>query len=242
MLIWIDTAAGVMGVPEGVVRGEQMERLMSLEALRERIERDSGAAMERVRELAEAELQAAREEARRILEQAQAEAEQLRRQAYQEGTRQAVSDWHERQAAAAVDKTRVVQEMHAKLADVVTNAVERIVQTQDRASLYERALKNVQSLTRGATALKLRVGPDDYAHACQCIASIADLQDVGLSVEVVSDAGLRPGSCIFESDLGVLDASLQTQLDGLRAAMERAVRRAAAEHEAAQETSSGEQS
>jgi type III secretion protein L len=45
--------------------------------------------------------------------------------------------------------------------------------------------------------------------------------------DVLVEPGLRPGSCIFESDMGVLDASLETQLDGLRLAVARALRKAA---------------
>jgi len=233
MLVWINTPVGTMGVEEGVIRAAEVQELQALEALRQRIERDRDALLAAARDAAAAELAAAQQEAQRLVQQAQEQAEQTRRQAYDDGMRQAVSDWHERQASAAVDKTRVVREMHEKLADIVTHAVERIVQSQDRASLYQRALKNVQSLTRGATSLKLRVGPDDYQQARDCIASIDDLHEAGLQVEVVADGNLRAGSCIFESDLGVLDASLQTQLDGLRAAMARAVRRAAAEDEPA---------
>ena len=52
---------------------------------------------------------------------------------------------------------------------------------------------------------------------------------MGMTVEVQVDAALPVGSCIFESDMGVVDASLSTQLDALRSAMARAVRKAVAE-------------
>ena len=61
------------------------------------------------------------------------------------------------------------------------------------------------------------------------LGGLAGQAEAGLTVELKVDPGLKPGSCIFESDLGVLDASLQVQLEGLRGAMERAVRRALAE-------------
>jgi type III secretion protein L len=47
------------------------------------------------------------------------------------------------------------------------------------------------------------------------------------------DPTLNPGGCVFESDLGILDASLHTQLEGLRAAMDRAVRAALSESDEA---------
>jgi type III secretion protein L len=77
--------------------------------------------------------------------------------------------------------------------------------------------------------LTLRVSPDDAEAAREGLAGVAELQTLGTTVEVQVDASLAPGSCIFESDMGVVDASLSTQLDALRAAMARAVRKAVAE-------------
>lgn len=228
MLIWIKTHGGLAGARDGIVRREEIEELVAVQALREQVSLQRQDLLDEARREAEGIVGSARAQAEALLQSANDQAEQLRQAAFDEGMRQAVQEWHDKQAVAAVDKSRVVREMHAKLADIVTNAVERIVHSEDRAALYQRALRNVQSLTRGASSLKLRVGPQDHADAQACIASIPDLAEAGLSVEIVADAGLRPGSCIFESDTGVLDASLQTQLDGLRAAMERAVRRAVA--------------
>jgi type III secretion protein L len=118
--------------------------------------------------------------------------------------------------------------MHEKLATIVTGAVERIVHTEERAALYQRALRSVRSFARGASTLALRVSADDHAHARAALDSLKALQTQGLHIEVSVDPALRAGSCVFESEVGILDASLQTQLDGLRAAMDRAVRKALA--------------
>ncbi|MCM5681451.1 type III secretion system stator protein SctL [Schlegelella sp. S2-27] len=227
MLIWLQTAAGPVGVEEGVVRAEEVQALVSVQELQRRMEQSVEQMLSETRRQAAAEMEAAQAQAREIIDDAREEAQGLRQAAYEEGTRQAVSEWHERHLQAAIGHDRAVREMHARLADVVTSAVERIVLYEDRGALYQRALKSVQSLTRGNGSLRLRVGMDDYAQARDCLGAMDHLQEAGLELDVVADAALAPGSCIFESDLGVLDASLQTQLAGLRAAMERAVRRAA---------------
>jgi type III secretion protein L len=237
MLILIQTPLGAIGVPDGVLRAGQVQHLCDITGLQQRLADERERLMEAARARADAHVEQADAEARRILEQSREEAERIRHAAHEEGLRRAAQEWYERQTETAVDKARSVREVHAKLADVVTHAVERIVQTEDRAALYQRALKSVQSLTRGASTLRLRVGPDDHEHARQCMAAVDLGQLAGLEVEVVADNKLRAGSCIFESELGVLDASLQTQLDGLRAAMERAVQRAAMEHPVADDPS-----
>lgn len=227
MLIWLQTPAGAVGLEEGVIRADEVQALVSAEELRCRMEQAVEQTLAEAREQAAAEVAAAQAQAREIVDDAREEAQQLRQAAYDEGTRDAVAQWHERHLQAVVEQERAQRAMHARLAEVVASAVERIVLCEDRGALYQRALKSVQSLTRGSGSLRLRVGMDDYAQARDCLGAIGGLQEAGLELEVLADAALPPGSCIFESELGVLDASLQTQLSGLRAALERAVRRVA---------------
>lgn len=222
-------SVGRLAVAHGVLRAADVAEL-----------RDAASVLRDAGREAAAIVAEARREAARILDQARVDAEahwqssQDRIEAAceagrAEGERQAAHAWHERQADHAVDKAKAVRGLHDRLAEVVTSAVERIVQTESRAALYQRALRSVQSLSRDATALTLRVNAGDVESAREGIAAVAELAASGLTVEVVADGALPPGSCRFESDLGVVDAGLHTQLDALRAAMSRAVRRAVAE-------------
>ncbi|RZI61994.1 MAG: HrpE/YscL family type III secretion apparatus protein [Rubrivivax sp.] len=217
------------GAPYGILRASEVTLLRHDHEIRQ-------AATAR----AEALIAQAQTEAERILSEAQARAEALLRDAQTqidaacesgraEGERQAALAWHERQAGRAVDQADAVRGLHERMAEVVTSAVERIVQTEGRAALYQRALRSVQALSRSATALTLKVSSADFDAARDGIAAVPELQSAGLSVEVIVDPALPAGSCLFESDMGVVDASLKTQLDALRSAMSRAVKRAVAE-------------
>jgi type III secretion protein L len=177
-------------------------------------------------------LEQARGEAAALLEQARADAQEAVRRGYEEGQHRAALEWHDRQAAEAVARAESLRRMHEKLAAIVTTAVERIVQTESREALYQRALQGVKSLTRGVSTLVLRVSAADYAQASAALAALP-AQPHGLTVDVKVDPTLNPGGCVFESDLGILDASLHTQLEGLRAAMDRAVRAALSESDEA---------
>ena len=235
MLIWwktstpADGGAAAAGAQHGILRAAEV-------TLRRQDHEVRQAASAR----AEALLAQAQEEAARLVADAQARAEAMLQDAQAridaaceagraEGERQAAIAWHERQAGRAVHQADAVRGLHERMAEVVTSAVERIVQTEGRAALYQRALRSVQALSRSATALTLKVSHADFDAARDGIAAVPELQAAGLSVEVVVDPALPAGSCLFESDMGVVDASLTTQLDALRAAMSRAVKRAVAE-------------
>ncbi|UXH78286.1 type III secretion system stator protein SctL [Roseateles amylovorans] len=229
MLIWWQGEAARAGADHGVVRAADVAVLREVATVRRDAAERADELLADARAQAEQILADARAEAEALLTQAQARIEAACEAGRAEGERQAALAWHERQADQAVDQAKVVRGLHERLADVVTSAVERIVQTEGRAALYQRALKSVQSLSRSATALTLRVSTADFEAARDGIAAVPDLQAAGLTVEVVVDPALPSGSCLFESDIGVVDASLTTQLDALRAAMSRAVRRAVAE-------------
>ena len=229
MLIWWHGAGGRVGTPHGVLRAAEVGELVAAHTVHVSARERADAVLAEAEARAEGLLAEARAQAEALLAEAQVRIAQACEDGRAEGEREAALVWHERQAGQAVAQVRAVHAMHERLADVVTTAVERIVHTEGRAALYQRALKSVQTLSRTATALTLRVSAADFEDARQGIAAVPELQAMDLAVEVVVDTALPPGSCIFESDIGRVDASLATQLGALRTAMARAVRRAVSE-------------
>jgi type III secretion protein L len=232
MVIWLHGTAGGAGLEDGIVPAALAGGVAELDALRRSMDEQRDQLLAAARVEAQALLEQAREEAARLQEAARAEAARARQEAYDAGRRQAALEWHEQQTGSVIDKAQVLRNMHEKLATIVTAAVERIVHTEQREALYQRALRSVQGLARGASTLALRVNAADYEHARSAIESLQALQTQGLHIEVNVDPALAPGGCVFESEVGILDASLQTQLEGLRAAMDRAVRKALVEGDA----------
>lgn len=230
MLIWWSREAeGTVGAEHGVLRSSDIDELTDASRLKAEALQRAEAIVVEARAQAQQIIRAAHDQAQALMADAQAGIEDAREQARLDGERQSALEWHERQAGHAMKTASTLRGMHERLADVVTTAVERIVQSENRSALYQRALKSVQSLSRSATALTLRVSPGDAEPARQGLAEVPELQALGMTVEVQVDGTLAPGSCIFESDMGVVDASLSIQLDALRAAMGRAVRKAVAE-------------
>lgn len=208
----------------GIIRAEQAQRVLNMIDIENRaamhIAKLSAGAEKAAREL----IAAAHVEVKHLLDLTKAQVADALQEAYIQGNLQAVTEWHEQQLVIARTKADKATELHEKLAEVVTTAVERIVQGEGRAALFKRALKSVQSLAAGSTAITLRVSASDEDDAIASIAALLHTHRSHQQMTVVVDSTLAPGSCIFESEAGILDASLQTQLDALRAAMSRAVR------------------
>ena len=226
MVIWLHGAASDVGVDDGILPAALAGGVADFDALRGSMAAQREQVLQAARAEAQALLQRAQQDADGLREAARVDAERMRQEACEAGRRQAALEWHRQQTGSVIDKAQMLRNMHEKLATIVTAAVERIVHTEQRGALYQRALRGVQGLARGASTLALRVNAGDYEHARAAIESLQSLQAQGLHIEVSVDPALPPGGCVFESEGGILDASLQTQLDGLRAAMDRAVRKA----------------
>lgn len=189
----------------------------------------------------EAILNAARDEAGRLIAEGQARADELveaalrerseaAEQGYRHGEQEAIADWIERVAQAGDARALLHERMRERLAEVVSMAVEKIVAVQQRELLFERALTEVDRIAGGAAYLNVSVHPSDQARAQAAFNRLAARwRDLGqpFPISVVGDTRLDPGSCVAESDLGVIDASLETQLRAMRSAVSRALKHAA---------------
>jgi type III secretion protein L len=233
MLIWLDHHQKDCAAEHGLLRADDCESVLDIGRSRARLAERERAVLEEARLRAEVLMCEAEAKAQERIEQARAQAvadlAEARRRGYEEGTRQAALEWHARQTGTTIEQARELAGLRDRLAGIVTSAVERIVQAEPRDALFQRALRNVQSLTRGASSLTLRVHADDLSSAESAVAAMNGGTLEGLHVDVVADPALARGGCIFETEGGILDASLDVQLAGLREAMDRAVRRAGLE-------------
>ena len=74
---------------------------------------------------------------------------------------------------------------------------------------------------RGEQKVTVRVSPADEPAVSKALAAMTS----GSYLNVVADPRLKRDSCILESDLGVIDASLETQLKALERAFSAKIRK-----------------
>jgi len=240
MLIRLGANTGASS-PYGILKADEAQVLIDAQRLRAetnarceetlaQAQAQGEAILAQAHEQATQYMQQAQEQAQQLMQMAQAAIDDAMRRAHEEGQRAAAAEWHERHAQLLAHHAQVMASMHDRLAGVVAAAVERVIAAVPRAALFEHALKHVQALTRGAATLLVRVHPDDLEAASEALARLRG--STALQVEVSADAMLQPGSCIFESEMGVLDAGLGVQLGAMRLALERAVRLSPLQEEA----------
>lgn len=153
----------------------------------------------------------------------QAEVQAARDTGYQDGYRDGLAalDAAKRQYAAQVGSQVAgvlaafdtqIQALESRMADAVVDTAVRLARQVVRRELQQHpeliaqvALDAVNAVMLSARHLRLRLHPDDLALVEAALADDLKAREVML----LPDAGLSPGGCLIESDLGQVDARIE---------------------------------
>jgi type III secretion protein L len=151
---------------------------------------------------------------------------QARNDAYKDGLAKAESEAVRRWTLAEIDRLSWLKALQPALAEVVVDAVSLLAKEIDRENLLARALELLQTSLRAVSRASLRVHPASVEAAESALRRFDRQTGLGRVADVVPDETLAEDACILESESGKVDASLQTQLDAIREAIESAAQRA----------------
>jgi type III secretion protein L len=229
MVVWFRHGPCTVGVEDGVVRAQDFATLTSLLAAADSLEGERQRALAEARQEVDAMRIAAQEEIDAMKAEAREELERGYRDGLERGKQDAAAQWAETALRDAGSSRRSLERQTARLSNIVSLAVERVVEQEDRPALYRRALRTITKLLKDVPMLTLRVPEADRDSAQRAVDSVVQQLSTSMPIEVVTDAGLPQGSCLFESDQGVIDAGLDTQLAAIKRAVSRAAQHLALE-------------
>lgn len=150
------------------------------------------------------------------------QARELERQrGYEAGLDEGRKVGAERLAELAVDHARLLDSLQQTIVETVLRVLEEVLVGAPREAFFEAALRRARQLCRQHVFLTLHVSPVDEEPARTALDRW--FEDAGLAnpVDLRVDAGLKPMACLVESDVGMVDGSLQVQLAAIRKALTR---------------------
>jgi type III secretion protein L len=226
MAVWLKFGQLETGFEHGVIRQEDFAQLCSMVEAAKAIEHEVASM------LAIAKLQA-----QQIVAAAVADSERTRKQAehkyktgfdqgFGDGVKRATEQWTSTAIKVEQSDRQAMERKTDRMAQLVTQAVQLIVESEDSIGLYKRALRTVVKSVGDVSTLTLRVSEGEQACAQRAIDEIVAQLNCQTNIDVVADSRVRVGACLFESDQGSVDASLDVQIEAIRRAVSRAVKRA----------------
>ena len=149
-------------------------------------------------------------------ERRQVEANEARalavQQGYEEGLERANYELTEKLLALTLQMHESLREVESSLVDVVIDAVSKIVHDFDDETLVKNTVRSGMELVRSGKKLTVRVHPQMQEVVSE---QLSELQKSARRVEVLADGALRLDECILESDVGIVNASVELQVEAL---------------------------
>lgn len=169
----------------------------------------------------------------RMQEEARVTLAEQRLRAHSAGVLQAQQEWASRLAAAEAARHVTLNDLAPTLVGIVVDAVSLVLKRADPQQLMDSALLAVADLLRQARWARLKVHPTRVEEAQRALGRLA-VKGEGQMVTVIADPTAELHACVFETDVGIADASLDVQIGAIRVAVESAVAQLAEQRESAQ--------
>ena len=165
-------------------------------------------------------LAAARDRAEAIRAEAEEAYEARRREGYDDGVMEGRMEQAEKMMETAMQAVEYIENIEETLVGVVTSAVRKIIGELDEKERIVRVVRTALVAVRSQQKVLIRVCPADEAAVRDALSAMIASAPGGVSfLDVSADPRMKPGDCILESELGVVDAGLETQLKALESAL-----------------------
>lgn len=208
--------------PDVEVASQQNASIQEQEQLKQEIEKARN-------ELAglQAQIEQEKEQAQLEIDQMKAKAfEEANEQGYQEGYRKGLDSVQELQKQCEDERLQQEQEYQKKLEEMEPLMVDTLcdvyshifkVEAKEHKELVLKLLQDTLLKVDGTGSIIIHVAKEDYAYVQEQKGAL--LEEAGMqsgSVEIVSDAALARAQCMIETEGGVYDCSLDTELAELK--------------------------
>ena len=212
-----------------------------IKAQREILEQEKAQVQEEIQAMlaqAQADAQAIRDDAQReasgILESAKAQAEaekkntleQARKQGYEAGQARANSEleaarlqFDEKARQLEEEFEQQLSEIEPKFIDTITSIYEHIFQVElgSYREILEHLISNTMHRLEAGHSFLIHVSKDDYSYVYTQKRQILNgAVSAGDTVDVVEDMTLEKNECLIETDGGIFDCGLGTQMSELK--------------------------
>ncbi len=154
----------------------------------------------------------AKGEAEKIIAEAKESYEQEKKRGYNDGVADGKTEMADQLMALATKSAESFTKLEKDVTEVVVRAIKKILGDIDKHELISNVVKNSLKMIKSQKQAVLKVSPAEAAFLREQVSDlIKDTPSIEF-LDIVSDAHLSPGSCLLETDLGVIDASVDVQI------------------------------
>ncbi|TIN80405.1 type III secretion system stator protein SctL [Mesorhizobium sp.] len=165
-----------------------------------------------------------------FLDEARRDAQQLRdaarrayaaeyAQGYEDGKAQGDADAARLVSETAVKVDRYLGGLEAEIITLALDVVRRVLGEFDASMLVAKAAAQAVTEIRRAKYLKVRLHPASVNRVRDELNAVLRESELGMTIEIDADDTLATDACILSTDIAVIDASIEAQLNAIAAAI-----------------------
>ena len=169
---------------------------------------------------------AAEAEAARIREEAKAAFEEERRRGYEKGLADGKLEISMQKLDLVDSSVAFMESVEGKMADVVMKALRTfVVEVGDEEMVMQIVRKTLNAVIRTQRHVTLKVAPEVVGVVRTRVAEFRAAYPTVETMDVVEDPRLKGAACILETEAGVADASVETQLAAIEKSLKKHIAR-----------------
>ena len=219
MAVWLRRDSPTIGVPGGVIRRDDWLQVVELDAAFLAVDALRNAVLAEAEAEARDRIAMADAQVQQTIENANVHANTIFEEARHHGYQSGLEEWTAVSLQAVRQADEQLRSERARMAKLVVAALEKIIPLQDPQGIYKQVLRVLSKSIQAVRYVSVRVCPEDVALAQAAFNELSQGSVFAKLIEVVGDDSVTRGACLVESDQGIIDLSLNSQLDALRVAI-----------------------
>ncbi|TDU70699.1 type III secretion protein L [Prosthecobacter fusiformis] len=169
-------------------------------------------------------LEAARHEAALIRQKAETDAEKKLEAGYLKGQEEGKAKIAEHIIECMGQSAVYFSKVEDVMVDLVMRAVRQVIGEMNQRDVVERLVRRALESTRNESQITIRVSPGQADWIKNRISAIMQTFPKIQFLDVQPDPRLSENGCILETEIGVVDATLETQLKAIEKALIRSMK------------------
>lgn len=164
-------------------------------------------------------LEEARQKASKTIAQAYEIYEAQKKRGYEDGLEEGRLQHAEKIMDTAMESINYFESMEKSIAGLVIQCLEKVIGEMEDHDLILKIVKSALAVARNEKRVVVRVSHDELDAVQSAVSQLLQTYP-GISIlDISADSRLKKGACLIESELGVVDASVETQLEAIKRAI-----------------------
>ena len=158
---------------------------------------------------------AAQQQAQQIIADAHKEYEAQKQQGFQDGLDEGRMEMTMKMVDSVAKSVDYFSELENQMVDLVAKAVKKIIGEMDSRERIVAVVRHALAVARNQAKVTIRACPAEVEILQEKLADIMRPYPAINFIDIVPDSRLAEGGCILETDIGVVDATVDVQLKAI---------------------------